>query len=146
RLIHWNLRTRRHELSPGRTARTRSHSRALLPSQRSFVMRYRGFLVALVVGLGVGVAGVPGGTGTADDDTARIGKLVKDLGSKKSTIRDRAKRELDALGIKALEALRQAARSADLETSRRASTLLKKLEEKKALDDLLAPKKVRLKL
>jgi hypothetical protein len=109
-------------------------------------MLKRGFLLALLLGLGVGLTGVLNPTASAGDDTARIAKLVKELGSKKFAVRDRAKRELDALGMKALDALRQAARSSDLETSRRAGSLLKKLEEKIAHDSLLAPRKIRLKL
>jgi hypothetical protein len=104
----------------------------------------RGLLAALLVGLGIGMAGVLSRTASADDDTGRITKLVRDLGSKKFAIRDRAKRELETLGMEALEALRQAARSADLETSRRAGAILKKLEEKIERDNLLAPKKIRL--
>src|SRR5207247_3957033 len=60
--------------------------------------------------------------------------------------RHRAKAELEAIGAPALDALRKAARSSDLETSRRAEEIVKKLEDKITTESLLAPKKVRLNL
>jgi hypothetical protein len=101
-------------------------------------------LALLVLGIGLGV--LVSGAASADDDAGRIDKLVKQLGSKRFAERDRAKRDLEAIGTAALDALRVAARSKDLETSRRAGELVKKMEEKIALDNLLAPKRVRLKL
>ena len=50
------------------------------------------------------------------------------------------------MGPTALEALRKAAKSGDVETSRRAGELVKKFEDKITIDNLLAPKKVHLKL
>src|SRR5262245_21763460 len=79
-------------------------------------------------------------------DAERIQALIKDLGSTKFAERNTAKRELEALGMAALEPLRQAAKSKDLETSRRAGELLQKLESKLVNDAMLAPKRVHLKL
>ncbi|HYT94390.1 MAG TPA: hypothetical protein VEL76_37090 [Gemmataceae bacterium] len=107
-------------------------------------MRNSGFLFAALLGLGVSLGGLPQGTAVADDDN--IAKLVKQLGSSKFTERDKAKRALEALGAAALPALKQAAESPDLETSRRAGELVKKLEEKVTIENLLAPKRVRLQL
>jgi hypothetical protein len=103
----------------------------------------RWFLLALL-GLGIGLAVSVDRPASADDDADRIAKLVKQLGSTRFAERDRAKRELEALGATALDALRQAARSKDPETSRRAGELVKKMEEKTTLANLLAPKRVRL--
>lgn len=79
-------------------------------------------------------------------DPARIEKLIKMLGSSRFVDRDRARRELEEIGLPALEALRKAAKSDDLETSRRAADLVAKLEEKIQTTNLLAPKKVHLQL
>jgi hypothetical protein len=105
----------------------------------------RWFLLALV-GLGVGLSALLSGPAPAGDDADRIARLVKQLGSSRFAERDRAKRELEALGPAAFEALRQAAQSKDPETSRRAGDLVKKMQEKIDLANLLAPKKVRLNL
>src|SRR5262245_10081299 len=105
----------------------------------------RWFLLALL-GLGIGLGAPGNGPASADDDADRIARLVKQLGSTRFAERDRAKRELEALGTAALNALRQAAQSKDLETSRRAGELVKKMEEKIDLASLLAPKRVRLNL
>src|SRR5262245_54187166 len=108
-------------------------------------MRNSGFLFAALLGLGVSLSGLPQGTVVADDDD-NIAKLIKQLGSSKFTERDKAKRALEALGAAALPALKKAAESPDLETSRRAGELVKKMEEKVTIDNLLAPKRVRLQL
>src|SRR5262249_1390069 len=108
-------------------------------------MRRCGFLFAALLGLGVGLGSLPQGAAIADD-ADRTGKLVKQLGSKRFAERDAARRELEALGAAALDTLRQAAQSPDMETSRRAGELVRRLEEKAALDALLAPKRLRLNL
>src|SRR5947209_16666024 len=109
-------------------------------------MSNRRALLALLLGLGVGLGAVLATRVGANDDAGRVARLVKQLGSSKFTERDRARRGLEAIGLPALDALRQAARSPDLETRRRAGELVKRLEEKLALDALLAPNKVRLNL
>lgn len=108
-------------------------------------MRNRCLILALVLGLGFGFVGLARPAASANnDDAEKINKLVEQLGSSKFADRDKAKRELESLGMKALEALRKAAKHGDLETSRRASEILKKLEDKIATDAILAPKKVKL--
>lgn len=78
------------------------------------------------------------------DKRARAEELVRQLGSSQFPQREKAHKELEAMGLPALEALRKAIMSADLETSRRASDLVRKLEEKEATANLLAPRMVHL--
>jgi len=103
-------------------------------------------LLALLVGVSVFVVSTQPSAVGADDDKDRVGQLIKQLGSPKFAVRDRAKRELEAMGPAALEALRQASKSNDMEISRRAGELIKRFEDKIATDSLLAPKKVNLNL
>jgi WD40 repeat protein/serine/threonine protein kinase len=63
-------------------------------------------------------------------DAKRIGELVQQLGSLKFAVRESACRELEIIGIPALEALRQAAKSQDLEIRKRAGDIIRLLEEK----------------
>src|SRR5262245_14024246 len=107
-------------------------------------MRTRWLLLALL-GLSFGIAGVTDRPASAED-ADQINKLIKQLGSSKFTERDKAKRELEAIGEAALDALRKAVKSGDLETSRRAAELVQKMEGKITRDNLLAPKKLHLKL
>ena len=67
-------------------------------------------------------------------------RLIKQLGSTKSSEREKATRELEGIGVPALESLKRAVKDADLETSRRADNLVKKLEEKISTATFLAPK------
>src|SRR5262245_42296621 len=106
-------------------------------------MRNRCLLLALLLGLGLGLSGLSRQAAVANDETERINQLVKQLGSSKFAERENAKRELEKIGVPALEALRKAAQSSDLETSRRASELVKKFDAKIATDTLLAPKRVK---
>jgi hypothetical protein len=106
--------------------------------------------LALVVGLGVGgfslwQRGAAAGQQQPTDDE-RIAQLVQQLGSMKFAERDKAKRELETIGLPALEHLRKAAKAGDLEVAMRCQEILKKLEAKIAAENLLAPKKVHLKL
>src|SRR2546421_167997 len=100
----------------------------------------------MLLAFGFALASQPYQAVGADDDKDRVGQLIKQLGSPKFAVRDRAKKELESMGTAALEALRKAAKSEDMETSRRAGELVKKLEDKISLDNLLQPKKVNLKL
>src|SRR5438445_10821900 len=88
----------------------------------------------------------PGDKAVPAAEAKRIDELIKQLGSSKFAERNTAKKELEGLGMAALEALRQAVKSKDLETSRRASELVQKLEAKITNDAMLAPKRVRLNL
>jgi len=110
-------------------------------------MRNRYLLLVLALGLGLVFSGQPRQAVQAGgDQTDRVEQLIKQLGSPKFTVRDRAKKELEAMGPAALAALRKAAKSDDMEPARRAGELVKKLEDKLTLDNQLAPKKVHLKL
>lgn len=83
---------------------------------------------------------------TADTaDAARIAKLIRQLGSGRFEEREQATRELEALGGAALEGLRKAAQSGDLETQRRAEELVKKLEGRLSNAQMLAATRVRFK-
>jgi RNA polymerase sigma factor (sigma-70 family) len=83
---------------------------------------------------------------TKDADAERIAKLIDQLGSDTFADRETASRELERLGAAALEALRQAAQSQDLETRRRAQALVTKIEKEQTSRDLLQAKSVRLRL
>jgi RNA polymerase sigma factor (sigma-70 family) len=86
----------------------------------------------------------PGGRNAAAAEAARIAQLVDRLGSSTFAERERAGKELEAIGAPALDALRQAARAGDAERRRRAEQLVKKLEERIEVARLLAPRRVRL--
>src|SRR5262249_42580954 len=77
-------------------------------------------------------------------DPEQINKLIQQLGSADFAEREKATKELDALGPRALDALRKAARSDDAEISRRAEELVKKWERIAETDKILAPTKIRL--
>jgi HEAT repeat protein len=61
-------------------------------------------------------------------DTKKIDALVKKLGSGNFAERDQARKELETIGMPALEPLRKAAKNSDLEASRRATELVKTIE------------------
>jgi hypothetical protein len=105
-------------------------------------MLNRRWLPALVVGLALLWTAGPR-TGAADEASDRIERLVKQLGSNKFADRERAKRELQAIGTPALEALKKAA-SDDGERGRRARDLARELEQKAVTERVLGGKKVKL--
>ena len=76
-------------------------------------------------------------------DLRRVTALVAQLGSDRFAEREAASRQLDALGAPALEALRQAARGNDPETSRRARDLARRIESRLDAAKLLEPTRVR---
>jgi hypothetical protein len=83
----------------------------------------------------------------ADTPTAKeIGRLIGQLGSNSFTERESAMKELDAVGAPALPGLKQAAKSLDAETRRRAEELIAKIEKRQDSARLLAPTKVSLQL
>ncbi len=109
----------------------------------------RCLLPALALGLTLVLSSPPQAVhavGDKGDKADRVQQLIQQLGSPKFAVRDRAKKELESMGPAALEALRKAAKSEDMETSRRAGELVRKLEDKMTLDSMLQPKKVNLKL
>ena len=65
--------------------------------------------------------------------------LVKRLGSGSFAERERAAKELDRLGELALPALEEATRGSDLEAQRRATSLLRRIEERTLAMVLLKP-------
>lgn len=79
-----------------------------------------------------------------------IQELIKQLGSSKFAERERAAKELEAIGEPALQALREvvkkteAGQAIDLETTRRAAEILRRLEEKISNAKILAPRRLRL--
>jgi hypothetical protein len=80
----------------------------------------------------------------ANDSLQRVDELIGKLGSAKFTDRDRATRELEILGPKALKQLRAAVLSGDAEIRFRASLLVRKIEDQQLTAALLAPKRVHL--
>jgi hypothetical protein len=76
----------------------------------------------------------------------RVDALVRQLGDARFAVREKAQRELEAIGSDALESLRKAARSEDQETSRRASEAVQKIDAALLSTRLLAPKTVKLNL
>lgn len=101
-------------------------------------------LCAALVGLLGGAASTP-----ADEkppqkaDRERIQTLIDKLGSSVFEEREAASQELEKSGPAALELLRKATKSADLEVRRRAQTLVGKVETRLLTEKMLAPKQVR---
>jgi hypothetical protein len=77
-------------------------------------------------------------------DPARIAKLIEQLGSAKFSEREAASKELEEIGVPALEALQKAAKSSDLETRKRAQKLIAKVRGGKAGWEIRQPTRVRL--
>ncbi len=95
-------------------------------------------LLLVLIGLGVGWPVLA--QQTAIDD------LIRQLGSEQFNERDKASRALEHLGEKALAALEAATRAPDLETSRRARLLQRKVKEHLLARQILEPRRVELKL
>jgi len=100
--------------------------------------------LSLVVGLALAGYALLQPSAAAGQDDDRVAQLITQLGNSKYAEREKAQRDLEVLGMPALEQLRKAVNDADLEISRRSQELLKKLEDKLAAAILLAPKKVKL--
>ncbi len=73
-----------------------------------------------------------------DDTTRRIEALMKELGDRHFKVREKAAADLIAVGPPALGALRQAARTADLETQRRARQCIQAIEKRNAPEAVTA--------
>jgi hypothetical protein len=80
------------------------------------------------------------------ESAPRIGRLIDQLGADSFQDREQARKELETIGLPALPALRQAIKQSDLETSRRAASLIRVIEEKARTMSMLAPKMVHLKV
>jgi hypothetical protein len=74
----------------------------------------------------------------------RVEDLIRQFGSEVFSQRERAMVELEALGLTALEPLRQATKSSDAETARRAGELVRRFEEKLQIEQAQTPKQLRL--
>jgi gas vesicle protein len=86
---------------------------------------------------------------SADDKTqkaeaVRITQLVKQLGDDDFNEREKASAALDALGVHAFDALRQAVKSTDEEVRKRAETLVGKIEKRQETAIALKAKRVHL--
>jgi hypothetical protein len=108
------------------------------------VMRSRYLLPALLLGVGLTlVASLPS---PADEnaDKEKIAKLIDQLGSSIFAERQKATKEIAAIGAPALEALRKAAQSEDAEVRKRANELVQKIEKEVVSARLLTPKRIHL--
>jgi hypothetical protein len=76
----------------------------------------------------------------------RIDQLIAQLGADGFDEREQAQKELEKIGLPALESLRKAAKNPEAEIARRAADLVMRLEELLKSGKQLAPKKVNLKL
>jgi hypothetical protein len=76
----------------------------------------------------------------------RIDGLVRKLGSASFVQREQARKELETIGPAALDALRRAARTSDVETGRRLADLIGRFEEQLLTQQILAPKMIDLEL
>lgn len=74
----------------------------------------------------------------------QIDELIGQLSSRRYSLREEAQQKLAALGMDALDALREAIKSDDMETSRRAKELVEKLESEIHTANILQPTLVHL--
>jgi hypothetical protein len=106
-------------------------------------MRSRYMLASL---LGAGFALVLSLPSPADETPSKekIEKLIEQMGNGTFAEREKATKELSAIGVPALEALRKATKSEDAEVRKRAEDLLPKIERQAESIRILAPKRVHL--
>jgi hypothetical protein len=99
-------------------------------------------LLVLVFGL-VALVAVP--TPAADaPDAAKINKLIEQMGSDTFEDREKATAALDTIGVPALEALRKASKSTDMEIAHRSEELVRKIEKRLESVNVLKPTMVHL--
>src|SRR5258708_37629400 len=98
----------------------------------------------LLLILGLGIVGLLAGPVAADNDAEKIDQLIEQLGSGTFKDRESATKALDAIGAPALEKLRKAAESEDLEIKRRAADLVKRIEKRAESSRVLQAKRVHL--
>src|SRR5262249_13471582 len=98
----------------------------------------------LLLILGLGVVGLLSAPVAADNDADKIDQLIEQLGSGTFKDRESATKALDAIGAPALEKLRKAAESEDLEIKRRAADLVKRIEKRAEVSRVLQAKRVHL--
>jgi hypothetical protein len=106
-------------------------------------MRSRSVLAAL---FGAGLALLLSLPSPAEEaaQKEKIDKFIQQLGSGSFAEREKATKELTAIGLPALEALRQAAKSDDAEIRKRAEDILPRIERQAENMRILAPKRVHL--
>lgn len=106
-------------------------------------MRKCYLLATLTVAGLVLVISLPSPAGEAPSKE-KIDTLIEQMGSGTFREREKASKELAAIGVPALEALRRAARSDDAEVRKRAEELIPKIETQAESLRVLAPKRVHL--
>src|SRR5262249_20237677 len=107
-------------------------------------MRSRYLLLALLLGVGLTLVASLPSPAVENADKEKIARLIDQLGSGVFTERQKATKELVAIGAPALEALRKAAQSEDAEVRKRANELVQKVEKEALSARLLAPKRLHL--
>jgi hypothetical protein len=100
------------------------------------------FVVPLVAGLALMIP--PSTLASEAPNKEKIDKLIEQLGSASFAEREKASKELAAIGAPALEALRKAAKSDDAEIRKRAEEILPKIERQAESARVLVPKRVKL--
>ena len=106
-------------------------------------MRSRYVLASL---LGAGLALLIALPTPADEAPSKekLDKLLEQMGSGTFAEREKATKELSAIGVPALEALRKAAKSEDAEVRKRAEDIIPKIEKQAESIRILTPKRVHL--
>jgi hypothetical protein len=108
------------------------------------VLRNRYLLLASLFALGLALLGSLSSPAGEAVSTEKIDQLIEQMGSGTFAEREKATKELDAIGVPALEALRKAAKSDDAEVKRRAEELVKKIEKQAESAKVLAAKRIHL--
>ena len=110
-------------------------------------MRTRAVLPLLALGLGLGVLAAtpaPAADSAEKPNADQITKLIKQLGSDDFDDREKATADLDAIGAPALDGLRLALKSPDMEVQKRAETLVARIEKRMESVNALRAKRVHL--
>src|SRR5262245_51327023 len=115
--------------------------RRLDSTPRFRVMRTILSAAAVVLGL---VGSVWIAAATAGEPREPIPRLIEQLGSAKYVEREAASQALEAVGERALPALKDATHGTDVEVCRRAEELVQRIEKRLEAARLLEPKRVRL--
>lgn len=107
-------------------------------------MHHRTWTVGLLLALGLVLSGA-GAVRTAEKASSeQIDHLIQQLGSSEFAEREKATAALEKIGAAALEPLQKAVQGEDAEVSRRARSLVARIERRAASERLLEPKRVHL--
>src|SRR5690349_761355 len=98
----------------------------------------------LAPALALGWAAPVRGADPPKADAEQIAQLIKQLGSDEFEAREKATKDLEAIGTPALEALREAAKNGEPEVKTRATAILAKVEKTAVAEKLLKPTKLKL--